>query len=503
MKILTAKQMMNADVLTCNEQQITSLDLMERASQTVFAALKIKYPDLPKQHFTIICGKGNNGGDGLVLARLLDAHLANVMVYVLKSEIYAPDNSRNQARLSAAQIHFFNETDQLQIPDNTIVIDCLFGYGLREELDGKWAYICKQINEADVPVYAIDMPSGLLADRPTSITAPVIHADLVYTFQMPKLALLMPQNQVFYDDFQILDIQLSKNAIEKENSDLIYVEKGLILKYYRKRKKFEHKGNFGHSMIIGGSKGKMGSVQLALKAALRSGCGLATAFVPACGHIIIQTAVPEAMVLLDDHNDVITTMPDLANYQAVGIGVGMGTAAETSVAWIDYISRGIQTPLIIDADGLNMMSKNPELWSFIPKNTILTPHPKELNRIIGSWMDDWDKLEKVKEFASKYQVNILIKGANSAMVMSDGKIYLNSTGNVGMATGGSGDVLTGIITALLGQGYPANEALIMGVYLHGKAADLAVKTIGTYSLLPSDIIQYLPQAFLELELATL
>lgn len=501
MKILTAQQMMHADVMTCNEQQITSLDLMEKAAQAVFAALKIKYPDLTKQHFTVICGKGNNGGDGLVLARLLDAHLVDVMVYVIRSEVYTHDNSSNQARLSAKQIHFFTETDQLQIPDNTVVIDCLFGYGLREELDNKWVHICHQINQAKVPVVSIDMPSGLMADRPTSFTAPVIHADLVYTFQIPKLALLMPQNQIFYDDFQVLDIELSRSAIEKEKSDLIYVEEELILSYYQRRKRFEHKGNFGHSIIIGGSKGKMGAVQLALKAALRSGCGLATAYVPACGHTIIQTAVPEAMVILDDHNDIISTMPDITNYQAVGIGVGMGTATETSVAWIDYLSRGIQTPLVIDADGLNIMSKKPELWNFVPKNTILTPHPKELNRILGSWMDDWDKLEKVKEFASKYLVNILIKGANSAMVMSDGKIYFNSTGNVGMATGGSGDILTGIITALLGQGYPANEALIMGVYLHGRAADLAVKTIGTYSLLPTDIIQYLSQAFLELEQA--
>lgn len=501
MKILSAKQMMHADAITCDEQQITSLELMERAAQTVFVALKMMYPDLTKQHFTVICGKGNNGGDGLVLARLLDAHLADVMVYVIRSEAYTHDNSSNQARLSVSQIHYFTKTDQLHIPANTVVIDCLFGHGLREELDEKWTHICNQINQATVPVYAIDMPSGLLADAPTSFTAPVIHADRVYTFQVPKLALLMPQNQIFYDDFQVLDIQLSRNAIEKENSDLTYVEEELIRSYYKRRKRFEHKGNFGHSIIIGGSKGKMGAVQLALKAALRSGCGLATAYIPNCGHTIIQTAVPEAMVILDDHNDIITTMPDITNYQAVGIGVGMGTTSETSAAWVDYVSRGIETPLVIDADALNIMSKNPQLWNSLPNNTILTPHPKELKRIIGVWNDDWDKLEKVKEFAHKHQFNILIKGANSAMVMGDGTIYFNSTGNVGMASGGSGDVLTGVITALLGQGYPAKEALIMGVYIHGKAADLAVKTIGTYSLLPTDIIQYLSPAFLELEIA--
>lgn len=501
MKILAAKQMLHVDAITCDEQQITSLELMGRAGQAVFVALKMKYPDITKQHFTLICGKGNNGGDGLVLARLLDAHLAEVKVYVLRSEVYSHDNSCNQAKLPTQQIHFFTETDQLNIPDNTVIIDCLFGCGLRNELDEEWVNICNQINKATVPVYAIDMPSGLLADRPTSFTAPVVHADMVYTFQVPKLALLMPQNQIFYDDFQVLDIQLSMNAIENENSDLIYVEGELILSYYRRRKRFEHKGNFGHSIIIGGSKGKMGAVQLALKAALRSGCGLATAYIPACGYTIIQTVVPEAMVILDDHDAVITAIPNIVNYQAVGVGVGMGTATKTETALVDFFSRAVEKPLVIDADALNIMSKSPELWNFVPKNTVLTPHPKELNRILGSWEDDWGKLEKVKKFASKYQFNILIKGANSAMVMSDGTIYFNSTGNVGMATGGSGDVLTGMITSLLGQGYSAKEALVMGVYIHGRAADLAVKTIGTYSLLPSDIIQYLSQAFLELEFA--
>lgn len=491
--------MATVDTVTCDEQGITTLDLMEKAASTVFLALKKKYPLIARQHFTIICGKGNNGGDGLVLARLLDAELADVLVYVWQSEIYADNNCYNQEKLAPSQIHFFTEQDQLNLRNNTVIIDCLFGSGLREELNEKWKHICDQINAAAVPTYAIDLPSGLLADKPTPLTAPVIHADLVFTFQTPKMALLMPQNQVFYDDFQVLDIQLSASAIEKEKSDLIYVEKDTILKTYKRRKKFEHKGNFGHAMIIGGSKGKMGAVQLALKAALRSGAGLATAYIPACGCSVIQTAIPEAMVVTDDQHDFISTIPNMTAYHAIGIGVGMGTEAETIAAFINFLQGIIETPLIIDADALNILSRKREFKNELPKNTILTPHPKELNRLIGSWSDDWDKLEKVKQFADQYQCHILIKGANSAIVTKDGNIYFNSTGNVGMATGGSGDVLTGIITALLGQGYTAQEALIMGVYIHGRAADIAVRSIGSYSLLPSDIIQYLPHAFLELE----
>lgn len=499
MKILSAAQIAQIDAITCEEQHIASSDLMDRAAHTVFLELKKRYQNMANQHFTIICGKGNNGGDGLVLARILDDNLAEVNIYLVKSADYSSNNLINQKKISDKRIQFFSETDDLAFPKDTIVLDCLFGSGLREELNEKWNHICNQINQADVVVYAIDMPSGLVADHPTSLKAPVIHADLVYTFQVPKLSLLMPQNQSFYDDFQVLDIQLSTRAIELKDSNMNYVTEDIIWSCYKKRKRFEHKGNFGHILIIGGSKGKMGAVQFALKAALRSGCGLATAYTPSNGNTIIQTVVPEAMLLLDDHSSYITNIPQLSSYQAIGIGVGLGTAVETVKAFSKFLKSISDQPIVVDADALNILAINSEWWSAIPPNSILTPHPKELSRIIGTWADDWDKLEKVKKFAHQYQLHILVKGANSSMVMADGTIFFNSTGNVGMATGGSGDVLTGILTALLGQGYPPQQALILGVYIHGRAADIAVPSIGKYSLLPSDIISFLPHAFLELE----
>lgn len=226
---------------------------------------------------------------------------------------------------------------------------------------------------------------------------------------------------------------------------------------------------------------------------------MATAYTPANGNTIIQTAVPEAMLLLDDHSSYITNIPELSSYQAIGIGVGLGTAVETVKAFSKFLKSISDQPIVVDADALNILATNSEWWSAIPPNSILTPHPKELSRIIGTWTDDWDKIEKVKKFAHQYQLHILVKGANSAMVMADGTIFFNSTGNVGMATGGSGDVLTGILTALLGEGYPPKKALILGVYIHGRAADIALSSIGKYSLLPSDIISFLPHAFLEIE----
>ncbi|MGJ1408749.1 NAD(P)H-hydrate dehydratase [Sphingobacterium thalpophilum] len=499
MKIVSALQMDKIDSETIKEQQISSIELMERAATAVFEQLRNSYPRLDQQAFYIFCGKGNNGGDGLVLARLLEQQQAEVHVYLLDAETYSSDNRVNRERLPDYLIRTVKPEDRLDIPKNGIVLDCLFGYGLRRPLAVTWANLIGSINHSGAYVYSIDMPSGLLADSHTEPEVPVVQADWVYTFQSPKLALLMPENQPYVKGFSVLNIGLSERAIGQSVTPYFYVDGPLLHSFYRKRQRFGHKGTFGHILIIGGSKGKMGAVQLALKAALRAGCGLATAYIPACGYSIVQTAIPEVMVLNDNEEQLIAQFPQLAPYQAVGIGIGMGTGQQTVDAFRVFLSRRINTPLVLDADALNILAKDSALWSFVPKHSILTPHPKELSRILGPWQTDFEKLERVKAFAAQYQLYILVKGANSAMVTPGGEVYFNSTGNVGMASGGSGDVLTGILTALLGQGYSPLEALLMGVYVHGRAADIAVRSIGTYSLLPSDTIDALASAFLELE----
>ncbi|WP_343318571.1 NAD(P)H-hydrate dehydratase [Sphingobacterium multivorum] len=499
MKILSAQQMNNLDIETLRDQKISSLDLMERAATVVFEEIKKLYPRLECSTFYIFCGKGNNGGDGLVLARLLDQQQAEVKVYLIDVKEYSPDNLFNQKRLPNSMIQKISPEDRIDIPSQVIVLDCLFGYGLKTVLTAAWNGIISSINGCGARIYSVDMPSGLLADETTAADAPIIRADLVFTFQSPKQALLLPENQWYVKDFKVLDIELSQRAIEAAKSNLFYVDQALVRSFYRTRRKFDHKGTFGHTLIIGGSKGKMGAVQLALKAALRAGCGLASAYVPASGNPILQSTVPEAMVITDPEQDFISQFPTVASYQSIGIGIGMGTAQYTIDALKVFVSGIDDTPLVLDADALNILAREPELWSFVPAHSILTPHPKELSRILGTWQDDFEKIEKVKVFARKYQFYVLIKGANSAMVMPDGLVYFNSTGNVGMATGGSGDILTGIITSLLGQGYSSKEALIMGVYIHGHAADIAVKTIGTYSLLPSDTINHLSDALIALE----
>ncbi|WET67555.1 NAD(P)H-hydrate dehydratase [Sphingobacterium sp.] len=498
MKILSAQQMHRVDGETLEDQKISSLDLMERAATVVFEEIKKLHPRLEHSTFFIFCGKGNNGGDGLVLARLLDQQQAQVKVYLMDVEDYSADNLANQKRLPNHIIQKVAAEDQIAIPSDAIVLDCLFGYGLKRALTADWNGLISSINGCAARIYSVDMPSGLLADKKTAADVPIVKADLVYTFQFPKMALLLPENQWYVKDFKVLDINLSQRAIEAAETNLFYVDESLVRSFYRQRRKFDHKGTFGHTLIIGGSKGKMGAVQLALKAALRAGCGLASAYVPDGGNTILQTAVPEAMVMTDPEHDFISQFPAIDGYQSVGVGIGMGTALNTIDALKVFITRVNDTSLVLDADALNILAREPDLWAFVPAHSILTPHPKELSRILGAWQDDFEKIEKVKVFARKHQFYVLIKGANSAMVMPDGQVYFNSTGNVGMATGGSGDILTGIITSLLGQGYSSREALIMGVYIHGRAADIAVKTIGTYSLLPSDTINHLSDAFISL-----
>ncbi len=346
MKILSAQQINGIDSETLKDQKISSLDLMERAATVVFEEIKKLHSRLEQSTFYIFCGKGNNGGDGLVLARLLGQQQAQVKVYLVDVKDYSVDNLTNQKRLPNHMIQKIAAEDQIDIPSDAIVLDCLFGYGLKRALTADWNGIISSINGCGATIYSIDMPSGLLADEKTATDVPIVKADMVYTFQFPKIALLIPENQWYVKDFKVLDIGLSQRAIELADTNLFYVDESFLRSFYRQRRRFDHKGTFGHTLIIGGSKGKMGAVQLALKAALRAGCGLASAYVPNCGNTILQTAVPEAMVMTDPQQDFISQFPLLTGYQSVGIGIGMGTASHTIDALKGFITQVNDTPLV-------------------------------------------------------------------------------------------------------------------------------------------------------------
>ncbi|MVZ64495.1 NAD(P)H-hydrate dehydratase [Sphingobacterium sp. DK4209] len=499
MKILNPKQLKLVDEETVITQHISSWDLMERASSVFVEQLLVDFPKLLSSPVFVVCGKGNNGGDGLAIARILKARAGQIEVFLLKSERYSQDNVINQEKLGLANIHFFTLSDQIDFANDAVIIDCLFGYGLETALSAEWQNIIGQINGGDCLRISVDMPSGLSCETHIAKGSPIIHADIVYTFQVPKLNLLLPEYAPYVEKFSVLDIGLDNEIIQEQESSNEYVKEDLLMPLMPKRKKFSHKGTYGHALVIGGSYGKLGAVLLAAKAALRSGCGLISAGIPNCGHNVLQTAFPEAMLFTDDSDRELRKFDFPTNLSAIGIGVGMGTEEQTFQGFSSYLqSLPKNAKLVLDADALNILALHQNLLTYLPADTICSPHPKELSRLIGAWESDYEKLSKAKAFAAKHQIYLIVKGANSVLLCPDGALFFNSTGNPGMATGGSGDVLTGILTSLRAQGYHAKEAAILGMYIHGLAGDLASAKIGEASLIASDIIQYLPAAFNQL-----
>lgn len=496
MKIFDSKNIHELDRLTMEQQQITSLELMERAALQVFLWIVNHFSE-KKKVFHLFCGVGNNGGDGLVVARLLKQNYFSVQVYVIPfATSYSEDFKTNLQRLKEVNLNHSLLDESATFPTidhQDIIIDAIFGIGLTRELAPWLQKIIQKLNEQPSFKVAIDVPSGLFLTRKTELA---IQSDVILTFQFPKLAFFMPENEAFVTEIVILNIELDSKAIDKTPTSFFYADVNEVKKRYLPIAKFSHKGTQGHVLLIGGSYGKIGSMVLAAQAALRSGCGLATVFIPKCGYEILQTASPEAMVITDKNDKKITQIDFDFTPKAIGIGMGIGQEEETIAAFYDFLLKN-KLPVLIDADGLNILATHPEWLTLLPKNSILTPHPKELERLIGTWQDDFDKIKKTQQLAQQYQLVVLIKGAYT-LIINDKTVFVNPTGNQALATGGSGDVLSGMITSLRAQGYTAFDAALIGVYLHGKTANLAVPVIGHESFIASDIIHYLGKAFLEL-----
>lgn len=501
MKILSASDIYKWERATIDGQNLAPAALMERAADALFQAIQ-QHVGERNGAFTILCGFGNNGGDGLAVGRMLQTAGHHVEIFLFEHSSYSEENQLNQRRLQKMGVPIYPLTleSQLELPPQHIIIDALFGYGLSRQLDHRWKALIQQINNASNPVLSVDIPSGLFADKPTPTDAPIVQADITYTFACPKLSLLFPTYAMFTGHFQVLDIGLDKNILNTLPNTYQYIQKEDIQIIARPLKKFSHKGTYGHAYIAGGRYGSIGAVVLASKAALKTGCGLVTAYVPICGYTILQSAFPEAQVQtapLDTH---ISMFPeDIMDYSAIGLGMGLGMHHDSEIALrqlLEQFRLTSRTPaLLLDADAINILAKNPDWHVLIPPNSILTPHPKELQRLIGTWADDFEKLEKVRSWTAQYQQIVVIKGANSAVVLPDGTVHFNSTGNPGMATGGSGDVLSGIITSLLAQRYLPSEAALLGVYLHGMAGDLAGLSMHQKSMIATDIMEHISGAW--------
>jgi NAD(P)H-hydrate epimerase len=391
------------------------------------------------------------------------------------------------------------EFDPPVLDSNTLVIDGLFGSGLNKPLAGSFASLVKYINASQAQVVSIDVPSGLMTEDNTyNVRANIIRADLTLTLQLPKLSFLFPENQQFIGKLKVLDIRLSKEGMEKIDANYTVIEENDIRKRLLPRDPFAHKGKMGNALIIAGSYGMGGASVLATKACLRVGAGKVTTHTPKRNSMILQISVPEAIIQFDREETIFSEAVDTEDFKAVGIGPGLGTSEQTAIAIIAQLRR-TQCPLVADADAINILSNHRAWLQQLPKGIIMTPHPKEFDRLEGPSTDSFERLMKARDLAQRLQAYIMLKGHHTSLCLPDGHIMFNSTGNAGMATAGSGDVLTGIITGLLARGYKQEDACIVGMYLHGLAGDIAARELGEESVIASDLIQYLPYAFKRLK----
>lgn len=501
MKLFRGDQIKEIDRITIEDEPVASSELMERAAIQLLKWYLSRF-DRSKRIF-IFTGPGNNGGDGLALARLLKSNRYDVEVYNLKiSDKTTDDWNINLLRLqSEAGIEIINIRSADGFPvisADDVIIDGIFGSGLKRPVEGLAAEIIKLINGSKATTISIDIPSGMFCEDNSGNTyESIVSADYTLSFQFPRIAFMFPENARLTGEWFVLPIGLNPRAISSISSSFFFSEKEDIARLLHKRKKFDHKGVFGHGLLIAGSYGKMGAAVIGAEAALRSGIGLLTCHIPTCGIIILQCSLPEAMAEPDRNVTHFSDIDLTDNYNAVGIGPGIGKDPETQGAFKKLLTS-CKKPIVIDADGLNILSLNKDWFNLIPAGSILTPHPKEFERFAGKTENSYQRLERQIELSKTYNCVIVLKGANSSITTPSGNVYFNSTGNPGMAKAGSGDALTGILLSLLAQGYNAEHAAILGVYLHGLAGDLAAEHYGVESIIASDIIKCLSPAFKKL-----
>jgi ADP-dependent NAD(P)H-hydrate dehydratase / NAD(P)H-hydrate epimerase len=501
MKLLSATQIREWDQYTIQQEPIASIDLMERAAGKCVEWLeRHNYAD---RSFQIFCGKGNNGGDGLAIARMLAEKKCGVTVHILEfGHIGTDDFQQNLARLHQypdINTRFIQTEDHFtEINSNDVIIDALFGSGLNRGLEAVTENLVKHVNQSGCTIVSIDIPSGLFTDR-SSLGETIIKAEHTLSFQCYKLAFVMAENSEYIGEVHILDIGLHPGFLSSVSSQYEMTDDSLIYTIYKPRNRFGHKGNFGHVLLIAGSYGKIGAAILSARACLRSGAGLLSCHIPKCGYDVIQSSIPEAMVMTDFNTSFITKVEDdLSKYKSIGIGPGIGTATETKGMLRDIIET-YKLPVVLDADALNGIASQKELLNKIPAGSILTPHPKEFERLFGKTNNEFERIKLALQKAKEFNCVIVVKGHHTFIATPADKGFFNATGNAGMATGGSGDVLTGILTGLLAQGYQSVDAAILGVYIHGVAGDMAAEKLSMEAMIAGDITGHLSYAFLSLK----
>jgi len=499
MKIISAKQIKKLDRKTIQEQDIVSIELMERAAITFVDWFIQKYSD-KSRNIEIICGTGDNGGDGLATARLLTYLDYKVKVYIVPLSANSSDDFQiNFAQIESLNIPVIDIDEAEGIPEfqfDAIAIDAIIGAGLNRPVEGFLGELIDHINNECETIVSIDIASGLFADRATD-TFSILPTD-TFSFELPKLAFFFPENQDRVGQWHYETIHSSEEGLEKLETNHFYIQSKEIRHILKKRKKFSHKGTYGHSLLIAGSYGMIGAAILSAKACLRTGSGLTTVHIPECGYEIMQTAVPEAIVSIDRDRYVFSSkeLKKDDNYTAIGLGSGLGKNQLSANGLRTFLTQN-EEPLVLDADALNIIAEN-EWLELIPKRSILTPHVKEFERLFGKSKNGFDRNQLQLKISKELDVIIILKGAHSAVTIPAGYCFFNSSGNPGMATAGSGDVLTGIVVALVAQGYDAIDAATAGTFIHGLAGDFAAQEVGEFALMASDIVDNIGKAILEI-----
>jgi ADP-dependent NAD(P)H-hydrate dehydratase / NAD(P)H-hydrate epimerase len=500
MKLFLTKQIAEIDRFTIENEPISDIDLMERAAGQITDWLVKHYS--AERKVMVFAGPGNNGGDGLTVARQMadrDFRCEVCLIDMGKDLKGSPAIKMQRLKEQGkVKLHMIREGKDFPVTESSdLLVDGMFGSGLTRPLEGLSATVVHRINELPNTVVAIDIPSGLMGeDNPGNVTDNILKADFTLTFQFPKISFFFAENERFTGKWEVLPIGLHPEGIARTHSDFFYIEKEDVSKIIIPRSKFAHKGIFGHALLIAGAYGKIGAAVMASKSCLRAGTGLLTTHVPGTGYPVIQSTVPEAMASIDAHDFIFSEVPDLMPYSAIGIGPGLGKNHQTKRAFHELI-KNATVPLVIDADGLNILSEKKEWLEEINGNAILTPHPGEFSKLAGSSGNSYERMEKQREFAHKYNVIVVLKGAYTTVAIPDGRLFFNSTGNPGMATAGSGDVLTGIILGLLAQGFSLQDAATAGIFLHGMAGDLAVSHKSEMSLIATDITEFFGNAVRE------
>jgi len=491
-KIISGTDVKYLDGKYVNSMDMPSFALMERAARA-FSDWYINRFDR-QSDICVFCGPGNNGGDGLAISRLLFHEGYTVRVfYIGDKDNFSEDFKLNFTLLPEKISIVRADRSILASLDSGVVIDAIFGVGINKPLSGEYLEIIEGMNDISAVKIAVDLPSGLPADQ--ILEGNALKADYTISFQFPKLSLLFPEHAAYTGELFVLDIGISKSYFEPFEARGFFIQQKDLSERHKRFGRFSHKGSFGKVMLIGGSYGKIGAIRMSSQAALKTGSGLVSCFLPSCGVDILQMSLPEAMVESSEGRYELSKegLEDLERFNALGIGPGMGTGSDAQEC-LRFVLEKFQGPIVLDADALNMLSSNTHLLVLLRENMLLTPHIVEFERLVGKCTNHAERMKKARSFCHTYGCILILKGANTMITTADGRQFFNSSGNQYMATGGAGDVLTGILTSFLGQGYSPENAAICGIYHHGLAGELASvgKWRGTTAI---DIIEKIPETF--------